>query len=229
MQIGLTRAGLLSLGLLLMAGLAACTTAEGTNALTDVGTFEREVMMTTARGVGLVPGEAPKEDLTQARAPLVLPRDESQLPTPTVAVADQLPVDSDSVQIDTSNLSEADLARLRNARVVDMQTIAGRPLTETESKQLTARMAAANISVTGNAKRPIYMPPAEYFTRVGDADLVCRAANGAIVALNDPACPADVRRALQRSLANNNGPAAVTSRDLDTGLEDDGPKARVGF
>lgn len=201
MQIGLTRAGLMSLGLLLMAGLAACTTAEGTNALTDPGTFEREVMMTTARGVGLVPGEAPKADLTQARAPLVLPRDASQLPAPTVAAADQLPVDSDAVQIDTAGLSQADITRLRNARVVDLTTVSGRPLTETETRQLTARMAAANVDVTGTSKRPLYMPPADYFTRVGNADLVCRSPNGAIVALNDPACPAEVRKAIQRALS----------------------------
>lgn len=201
MHIGLTRAGLFSLGLLLMAGLAGCTTAEGTNAMTDFGTFEREVMTSTARGVGLVPGETPKADLTQARAPLVLPKDASQLPPPTVAMADQLPVDSNAVQIDASNLSEADLARLRNARVVDMQTIAGRPLTETEARQLTARMRAANVGITGTAKRPIYMPPADYFTRVGDADLVCRAANGTIVNLNDPACPEDVRKAIKAAMS----------------------------
>jgi hypothetical protein len=202
MHIGLTRAGLFSLGLLLMAGLAGCTTAEGTNAMTDFGTFEREVMTSTARGVGLVPGETPKADLTQARAPLVLPKDASQLPPPTVAMADQLPVDSNAVQIDASNLSEADLARLRNARVVDMRTIAGRPLTEVEAKQLTARMQAANVGVTGTAKRPLYLPPADYFTRVGNADLVCRAPNGSIVPLNDAACPEDVRKAIKAAMSH---------------------------
>ena len=68
------RAGLLAIGLLLTAGLSACTTVEGTNAMTDFGTFEREVMITTARGVGLVPGETAKDEPTQARAPLVLPK-----------------------------------------------------------------------------------------------------------------------------------------------------------
>ena len=215
MHIGLTRAGLFSLGLLLMAGLAGCTTAEGTNAMTDFGTFEREVMTSTARGVGLIPGAAPKADLTQARAPLVLPRDASQLPSPTVAMTDQLPVDSNAVQIDASNLSQADLARLRNARVVDMQTIAGRPLTETEAKQLTARMRAANVGITGTAKRPIYMPPADYFTRVGDADLVCRAPNGTIVALNDAACPEDVRKAIKAAMSRPvNGVTAPVSEGM---------------
>src|SRR6218665_229286 len=117
----LTRTGLASLGLVLTLALAACTTVEGTNALTDFGTFEREVMTTTARGVGLLPSETPKEDITNARAPLVLPASGQALPTPAPeAAAAQLPANSDSVQIDTSNLTEADLARLRNAKVVDL-------------------------------------------------------------------------------------------------------------
>ena len=216
MQIGLTRAGLFSLGLLLAAALGACTTAEGTNALTDFGTFEREVMMTTARGVGLVPGEAPKEDLTQARAPLVLPRDASTLPAPTVALTDQLPANSDTVQIDTAGLSEADMTRLRNARVVDLRSLSGRPLTETEAKALTTRMQAANMAVSGTSKRPLYLPPDEYFTRVGDADLVCRAPNGNIVPLADPSCPDEVRRALRRAGPTSNG---SISRQLDSEFE----------
>ena len=55
-----TRAGLAALGLVASLVLTACTTVEGTNALTDFGTFEREVMNTPARGVGLLPGEPPK-------------------------------------------------------------------------------------------------------------------------------------------------------------------------
>lgn len=228
MHIGLTRAGLFSLGLLLMAGLAGCTTAEGTNAMTDFGTFEREVMTSTARGVGLIPGDAPKADLTQARAPLVLPRDASQLPAPTVAAANQLPVDSNAVQIDASGMSQADLARLRNARVVDMQTIAGRPLTEAEAKQLTARMKAANVGVTGTAKRPLYMPPADYFTRVGNADLVCRAPNGAIVALNDAACPDDVRKAIKAAMSRPVDPGTSTT-STDSGMIGDAGKGNASF
>lgn len=217
MHIGLTRAGLMSVGLLLMVvGLGACTTAEGTNALTDVGTFEREVMISTARGVGLVPGEAPKEDLTQARAPLVLPRDASKLPTPTASAADQLPVDSDTVKIDTSNLTEADITRLRNARVVDLRSLGGRPLTEDEARALTARMTAANMAISGHAKRPLYLPPEEYFTRVGNADLVCRTPGGAIVALRDPSCPEEVRRALRRA-----GPSSSSvANDVNSEISD---------
>ncbi len=193
------RAGFAALGLVAALALSACTTVEGTNAMTDVGTFEREVMSSTARGVGLIPGEAPKQDLTAARAPLVLPKSNADLPTPTTQVAAaQLPANSDTVRIDTSNLSETDLRLLREARVVDMRTLGGRPLTEEEARQLTARMQRANMTVTANNDRPLYLPPADYFTRVGDAQLVCRAASGELVALQDQRCPADVRRALAR-------------------------------
>src|SRR5690606_24382844 len=107
MRIGLTgqrsalstvvRTGLGALGL--VATLAACTTVEGTNALTDFGTFEREVLNTTARGVGLIPGDAPKAEPTSARAPLVLPKGNANLPAPTTAAAaGQLPADSNTVR-----------------------------------------------------------------------------------------------------------------------------------
>ncbi|ODT83467.1 MAG: hypothetical protein ABS76_03650 [Pelagibacterium sp. SCN 64-44] len=194
------RAGLAALGLAATLALGACTTVEGTNAMTDFGTFEREVMNDTARGLGLIPGAPPKEDLTNARAPLVLPRDQAALPAPTTQAATaQLPADSGKVRIDTSNLTQADIENLRNARVVDLRSLSGRPLTEAEINQMTARMRAANMAVTGNSKRPLYMPPAEYFTRVGDAQMVCRAANGELVSLRDDRCPAEVRRALAGS------------------------------
>lgn len=193
-----SKLALAAFGLLAALSLSACTTVEGTNAMTDFGTFEREVMNTTARGVGLIPGDAPKEDLTQARAPLVLPRDANNLPAPSTQVAaTQLPANSDQVRVDTSGLSEADIQRLRNARVVDLRSMAGRPLTESEARALTARMTAAGMNVSTSGNRPLYLPPDEYFTRVGDANLVCRAANGDIVPLNDARCPDEIRRALR--------------------------------
>ena len=206
MHIGLTgqQTALRALGragaaIVLALALAACTTAEGTNALTDFGTFEREVMTSTARGVGLIPGETAKKDLTNARAPLVLPASGQALPAPTSAVASaQLPTNSDTVQIDTANLSEADITRLRNAKVVDLRSVAGRPLTEQEARTLTARMQANNQDVSvNNSSRELYMPPDEYFTRVGDADLVCSIGNGEIVSLNDARCPEEVRKAIR--------------------------------
>lgn len=214
----LTRTGLAALGIMLTLGLAACTTAEGTNALTDFGTFEREVMTSTARGVGLLPGEVPKEDLTSPRAPLVLPASGQALPAPApeAAVA-QLPANSDTVQIDTTNLSEADMQRLRNARVVDLRSLSGRPLTEQEARTLTARMQAANMQVTASGKRPLYLPPDEYFTRVGDAQLVCSTPGGELVAVNDPKCPEAVRKAI-RDAANAKAPSNSTSFGGSVGL-----------
>jgi hypothetical protein len=210
------KAGLAALGLVATLALAACTTVEGTNAMTDFGTFEREVMNTTARGVGLIPGDPPKEDLTMARAPLVLPKSDAGLPAPTTQVASaQLPANSDTVQIDTTNLTEADMTLLRNARVVDMRTLGGRPLTEAEARQLTARMQAANMAVTANNERPLYLPPAEYFTRVGDAQLVCRAASGELVSLRDERCPADIRRAIQQANPGNATSSGIIGTDVN--------------
>jgi hypothetical protein len=194
----IARAGLAALGLAATLALGACTTVEGTNAMTDFGTFEREVMSQTARGVGLINGPDDKEEPTSARAPLVLPRADGSLPAPTVATAAaQLPENSDTVRIDTTNLTPEDLARLRNARVVDMRTLGGRALTEEEARQLTANMRANNMAVSGNSTRPLYLPPADYFTRVGDAELVCRTPSGQLVSIYDPSCPSEVRRALQ--------------------------------
>lgn len=212
------RAGLAALGLVLALALGACTTVEGTNALTDFGTFEREVMTTTARGVGLLPGETPKPDITTARAPLVLPAAGQALPAPAPESAlAQLPANSDTVRVDTANLTEADLTRLRNAKVVDLRSVAGRPLTEQETRTLVARMQAANMDVTtASGKRPLYLPPDEYFTRVGSADLVCATPNGELVSINDPKCPEAVRKAIRATYSGPGG--SSTSSGPGVGL-----------
>ncbi len=188
-----------AIGLLMLCALpllGACTTVEGTNALTDPVTFEREVMTETLMGVGVIERED-KPDLATRRAPLVLPKDASALPPPTteVAVVALLPEDSDNVLLDTTGLTEEDIRRLRNARVVDPTTLAGRRLTEAETRQLTARMVAARVQ-TG--PRPLYVPPEEYFlvTPAGE-QLVCLAPNGDLVPVTDPNCPPEIRRALQ--------------------------------
>jgi hypothetical protein len=190
-----SRAGLLSLGLILSAGLAACTTTEGTNALSDVGTFEREVMTETMKGMGMMEREEKDENI-QPRGPLVLPKT-AALPPPVDEKTDtadaQLPVDAKHAQIDTRGLTDDDIKRLRNARVVDLRTIDGRPLTDTEAKQLTARFKAARLS---GGPRPLYLPPEEYFTTVKGKDTVCLAANGELVPLDDKACPPQIRKAL---------------------------------
>ena len=49
--------GQAAIGLLLAFGLGACTTVEGTNALTDIATFEREVATETLQGLGMLERE----------------------------------------------------------------------------------------------------------------------------------------------------------------------------
>lgn len=190
-----TRTGLFSVPLLLALGLSACTTTEGTNALSDATTFEREVMTSTLQGLGVI-DKAEKPEPTSPRAPLVLPKSSETLPAPTTADDSLLPKDSAIVQIDMTGLTEADLKRLRNARVVDLTSLSGRPLTEEEARQLTARMSAARLKA---GKRSIYLPPEEYYTTVNGKDLVCLAANGELVTLDDPACPPEIRAALAKT------------------------------
>lgn len=188
------RSAALAAILLVSIGLSACTTTEGTNAFTDFGTFEREVMTPTAQGIGLVP-KAVKPDPTNPRGPLVMPKSTAQLPPPEKEDPEvaQLPVDSDKAKIDTAGLTQDDLARLRNAKVVDLTSTAGRPLTDEEARKLTSRMKAFRI----NQKRSIFVPPEEYFTVSADhQDLVCLASNGDLVAVNDPSCPVQIRNAL---------------------------------
>lgn len=179
------------------AGLSACTTTEGTNAFSDGATFEREVMSSTARGLGLIPGDT-KPDPTNNRGPLVLPKDTTSLPAPQEdRTAALLPEDSSEVKVSTAGLSQEDLSQLRNARIVDINTPDGRPLTEAEVRKLTARMKAYST----NAKRSIFVPPEQYFevTTGEKQNLVCLAANGDLVAVNDPACPESIRKALLKA------------------------------
>lgn len=182
--------------LLVAVGLSACTTTEGTNAFTDIGTFEREVMTSTAQGLGLVPQDV-KPDPTNTRGPLVLPKAGQDLPAPTenTAVA-MLPEDSNSVKVDTTGLTEEDLARAKRTKVVTLSTPDGRPLTQAELQALTARMKEFRIS----KQRSIFTPPEQYFSvSSNQQDLVCLAANGDLVSVNDPACPPEIRKALLKS------------------------------
>ena len=181
--------------LLVAAGLSACTTTEGTNAFTDIATFEREVMTSTAQGIGLVPKEE-KPDPTNPRGPLVLPKAGQALPAPTedTAIA-MLPEDSDVVKVDSTGLTEADLARAKRTKVVTLTTPDGRPLTAAELQALTKRMKEYRVS----KERSIYTPPEEYFSVTSNQqDLVCLAASGELVSVNDPACPPEIRKALLR-------------------------------
>ena len=182
--------------LLVAMGLSACTTTEGTNAFSDIGTFEREVMTSTAQGIGLVPKNE-KPDPTNPRGALVMPKSGQPLAAPTegTAVA-MLPEDSSAVKIDATGLSDADLARAKRTKVVSLQTPDGRPLTQAELKALTARMKEFRVS----KERSIFTPPEEYFAvTANQQDLVCLAANGELVSVNDPACPPEIRKALLKN------------------------------
>jgi hypothetical protein len=183
-----------AIAVLAFAGLAACTTVEGTNALVDAGTFEREVMSETLRGIGMLEREE-KAEVTSPRAPLVLPRNTGALPPPATQTATAaIPEDSRNVQIDTAGLSEQDLARLRNARVItDPRSMSGRPLTSEETRMLTARMQMAQVR---QGTRPLYVPPDRYFTTVRGQELVCMSKGGELVPLADPGCPPEIRAAL---------------------------------
>jgi hypothetical protein len=197
-----TRTALISLSLLGGLALSACTTTEGTNAMTDFGTFEREVMTSTLQGFGMVPKEV-KEETNQRRGPLVLPKDTSSLPAPsTQTQVAALPQDSDKVQIDASGLTEEDIKRLRNARVVDLRTLAGRPLTEEETRRLTARMTAARLQ---SKPRPLYLPPEEYFTTVDGKDLVCMTKSGELVPVTHRDCPYEIQKAIGRKAPQSPG------------------------
>jgi hypothetical protein len=173
--------------------LSACTTTEGTNAFTDIGTFEREVMTSTAQGIGLVPPDV-KPDPTNPRGPLVMPKAGQALPPPSDQnLAAMLPADSSTVKVDTTGLTEADLQRAKRTRVVDLNTPDGRPLTAAELQRLTAKMKDYRIS----KKRSIYTPPEEYFSvSANQQDLVCLAPSGDLVSVNDPSCPPAIRQAL---------------------------------
>jgi hypothetical protein len=191
----LIRGAAAALVLALAGGLGACTTIEGTNAMTDFGTFEREVMTSTLQGLGAVEQETKPELGGSRRGPLVMPKQTASLPAPVTANPDILPRDSDEVQINTAGLSDQDLTRLKRARVVDLRSLSGRPLTEEETRQLTARFQGAQVP----AKRSLLIPPDEYFTVVNGQDMVCMAENGDIVPLSDKRCPPAVKRALKNA------------------------------
>ena len=201
--------------LLVLPLLSACVTAEGTNALVDPGTFEREVMTSTLQGLDIVPQDS-KPVSNERRGPLVLPKQTAQLPAPVKPGSQggaTLPTDSDNPQINTAGLSDADLQRLRNARVVDLRSLSGRPLTDVERKQLTARMQAANVNVASSASRPLTLPPEQYFSDYNGKDTICRANDGTLVSLRDAKCPQQIRDAMRHQ-----GPAGGS---VDAGINSD--------
>jgi hypothetical protein len=215
--------------IVLLPALAACTTAEGTNALVDPATFEREVMTSTLQGLDIVPQDAPKPDPSR-RAPLVLPKQVASLPPPTSKASDvaALPKDSDNPQVSTAGLTDADLQRLRNARVVDLRSLNGRPLTDQERKQITARMAASTQVANSDGSRPLTLPPASYFSSYKGKDTVCRANDGTLVALSDARCPAQIRNAMRKDTGPVESVSTTIQRetyDMENGIDPNDPNA----
>jgi hypothetical protein len=183
-----------------ISALGACTTDEGTNALVSPYAFEHEVMDPTLQGLDILPPD-PSKPPPKPRAPLVMPKQTAQLPQPAARnpAAAALPTDSTDPKISTAGLSQADLARLRDARVIDLSSLNGRALTDSERRQLAAQLAAANKQ--GNpGSRPLTLPPASYFASYKGANAVCKAADGTLVALNDPRCPDKIQHALRRQM-----------------------------
>lgn len=183
-------------------GLAACTTVEGTNAFKDGNTFEREVMTETLRGLGVMDREE-KEQISAPRAPLVLPKDTKFLPIPTETSSASLPEDSDKVRLDESQLTEAEIKLIRGARVADLSDAQGRAFTPKEAQEVARRFREQRLAyqkaLKSGDKRPLYLPPEKYFTKVGGQDLICLAENGDLVPLDSPLCPPEIREALQGS------------------------------
>jgi hypothetical protein len=190
----------LALGLGALAMTAACTTVEGTNALTSPQTFEREVMTETLMGIGIIPRENTKEALNAPRGPLVEPPNSDMLPPPTESMAAMLPEDSDKPVLDPTGLTQEDLRLIRGARVYDLDIGSGRELTPKEAEILTARLRLYRTQQqqqrTQQSDFPLEMPPLHLFTTVGDTEYICLAESGDLVALDDPACPPAIREAL---------------------------------
>lgn len=183
---------------LLAVSLSACTTVEGTNALVDVGTFEREVGQETLKGLGVIPQET--------KAPIKTPRSLLALPKAGVAVAPpskdmetaMIPTDSNQAKIDTTGLTEEQIKRIRSIVVFDGLAQSGRKLTDAEIAQVTKNIQAGRLRIERGAT-PLWVPDQSYFTTsVNGQDAVCLAANGDLVSLNDPLCPPAIKKQLSK-------------------------------
>lgn len=178
--------------------LSACTTIEGTNALTDVGTFEREVGQETLKGLGMIPREN-KAPIKTPRGFLALPKDGAAIPPPTQETdLAMIPTDRDKAKIDTTGLSAEDLQRIRSIVVFDGLAQSGRKLTDAEIAQVTKNVQAGRLRISRSSP-PLWVPDQSYFTTsVNGQEAVCLAKNGDLVSLNDPACPPEVKAQMQK-------------------------------
>jgi hypothetical protein len=204
--------------------LGACTTDEGTNALVSPYAFEHEVMDPTLQGLDILPPD-PSKPPPKPRAPLVLPKQTATLPPPaTRTAAAALPTDSSDPMVSTAGLTQADLANLRNARVIDLTSLIGRELTAKERRQLAAELVAANQERSGN--RPLTLPPASYFTSYKGVNAVCKAADGTLVAISDPRCPEKIQHALRKQVTASQSVTQQMNNeqyDMENGINPNDP------
>ena len=182
------------------ASLPACTTVEGTNALVDVGTFEREVGQETLKGLGVIDREV-KEPIAAPRGLLALPKSGTEVPPPSEETEyAMLPENSDQAKIDSTGLSNEEIARIRKIIVFDGRAESGRKLTSAEIVQVTRNIEAGRLRLTLNSAPELWVPDDSYFTAtINGQDAVCLAPNGDLVSLDDPACPPAIRAQLQKS------------------------------
>ncbi|MBU1176129.1 MAG: hypothetical protein KKH72_12060 [Alphaproteobacteria bacterium] len=183
--------------LALAAALPACTTIEGTNALVDIGTFEREVGRETLKGLGVIDRET-KAPIESPRGLLALPKSGAAVSPPGEAPDySALPEDSDTPKIDSTGLTDADLVRIRKIIVFDGRADSGRKLTNAEIAQLTRNIESGRLRLITDAEAPLWVPDESYFTtKVGGQEAICLAPNGDLVSIDDPACPPEIRQQL---------------------------------
>jgi len=197
---GARRIAMLGAMILVASSLPACTTVEGTNALVDIGTFEREVGQETLKGIGVLERES-KEPMAAPRGLLALPKSGAEVPPPSEETEyAMLPENSDRAKIDSTGLSEEQLARIRKIIVFDGRADSGRKLTDAEIAQFTRNVEAGLLRVNRDAAAPLWVPDDSYFTSTYNGqEAVCLAPNGDLVSLTDPACPPEIRAQLQKS------------------------------
>lgn len=198
----------------LLALSAACTTVEGGNAFVDQETFGREVIDATAIGLGLKAPEY-KDVPANERAPLVLPK-QGITSAPSEGRVGELPEDSDTVIIDPEKVTPQMVRRIRQARVVDGLDLSdGRPLTPAEMKFISERVKAARLDFQQNREVSLFEPPKSYFTSLGGKDLVCLAADGDLVLLDDPRCPPEIQAALKKVRAEEKAREALRAAQFE--------------
>ena len=195
---GARRLGIAGMVVMVAAGLSACTTIEGTNAVGDIGTFEREVGQETLKGLGMIPRES-KAPIDTPRGLLALPKEGAEVPAPSEGTTDYaaLPEDSDKSKLDTTGLSDEELRRIRTMVVFDGRAASGRKLTNAEIAQVTKNIEAGRLRILRDAAAPLWVPDDSYFTTsINGQEAICLAANGDLVSLDDPACPPEIRAQL---------------------------------